>query len=96
MHDTTVSAYILKVEKPVFAGRSIYPGTLMRAVDGRVALCEYGFPFVRAVDVLGTQYDLPACRYAACRMEDIVIVVSLVHFRAFASLVGFVTVKDDT
>ena len=96
MHNTSVSADILKVEEPVFSGRSIHPCTLVRTVDWRVTLREYCFPFVRTVDVFRTQYDLPACRYPAGRMEDIIIVVSLIHFRTFASLMCFVTVEDNT
>ena len=69
---------------------------LVRTVDWRVTLREYCFPFVRTVDVFRTQYDLPACRYPAGRMEDIIIVVSLIHFRTFASLMCFVTVEDNT
>ena len=54
MHDTAVSAYILEMKEPVFSGRGIYPSSLMRPVDGRVALCQYRFPLVRTVNVFGT------------------------------------------
>ena len=54
MHDTSVSTHILKVKEPIFSGRSIYPCTLMRTVDGRVALRKYGFPFVGTIDVFRT------------------------------------------
>ena len=54
MHDTAVSAYILEMKDPVFSGRGIYPSSLMRPVDGRVALCQYRFPLVRTVNIFGT------------------------------------------
>ena len=93
MYQAAISTYILEVQEPVFSGRSIYPCTLVRTVDRAITLCQHCFPFVRAVYVFGTQYYLPTCGYAACRMEDIIISVTFVELWTFASLVCFMTVE---
>lgn len=95
MYQSPVSAYILKMKKPVLARRGVYPCSLVRTVDGAVALCQYFLPFVRAIYVLGTEHNLPPGRHAACRMEYIVIVSSFVEFRPFACLMRFMPVEDD-
>ena len=95
MYQTTVGAYILKVHKPVFSGRCVYPTSLMRAVDGRLTLCQHRFPFIRAIYVFRTKHYLPACGNPTCRMEDVVITVAFIEFRTFARLVCFVTIEYD-
>ena len=95
MYQSPVSAYILKMKKPVLARRGVYPCSLVRTVDGAVALCQYFLPFVRAIYVLGTEHNLPPGRHAACRMEYIVIVSSFVEFRPFTCLMRFMPVEDD-
>lgn len=95
VNEAAIGAYVLEMEEPVFTRRRVHPRALMGAVDGRVALCQHGSPFIGAVDVLRTEYDLPARGYAAGRVEDVVIVALLVELGAFACLVSLMAVEDD-
>ena len=96
MYQSAISAYILEVEEPVFSGWGIYPCTLVRAIHRAITLCKHGFPFVRSVYILRTEHYLPTCRYTTCRMEDVVISVTLVEFWSFTGLVRLMSVKYDT
>ena len=95
VNKATISAYILKVEEPVFSGRSVYPSSLVRSIDGRITLRQYSSPFIRTIHIFRTEYYLPTGWHTACRMEDIIIAVPFIKLRAFTRLVCFVTVEDN-
>ena len=93
--EASVCADVLEVEKPVFARRGVDPCSLVRAVDGTLALGEHDAVFIRAVDVLRALDGLETGRYASCGVEDVVVAAPFVEFRSFARALPFVAVEDD-
>jgi hypothetical protein len=95
VNESSVSANILEVEKPVLARCGINPRTLVRAVNRGVTLSHHGLPLVWAINILGALNDLPARRYATGGMEDVVVLATLVELRSLAGLMLLVTIEDD-
>ncbi len=93
--DASVGAFVLEVHEPRLTRERIYPGSLVRAVGAGVAFGEHDAPLVGSVDVSGSQYELPALRYAACRGEDVVEAIALVELRAFDGWILRVAVIDE-
>ena len=95
MYDTSRIAHILEMQEPVLSVRRIHPGTLVRSVDGGIALVQDDFLFPGTVNIFRPQYGLPARLHAPCRSEDIVIAVSLIQLRALDGGLGRMTVIDE-
>src|SRR5688500_16245973 len=97
VHDTTVCFLILEMQKPVFPTLCGYPGALVRSIDGSTTLFHYIAPFVRPINISGTKYRLPTCRYTTRRSEYIIPAITFVQFWPFNSRVFFMTViHNDT
>ena len=95
VYQTAGSTYILEVHEPVFTFRSIYPTTLVRTINRSISLCQYSLPFIRTIYILGTEHHLPTCRNTTSWMEDVIVSITLVELRTFASLMSFVTVENN-
>ena len=72
----TVSAYILEVEEnQCFSGR-VSAGSLMRSIDGRITLRQYGLPFMGDHHILRNGHCQPVW-HRLPDGEDIIITVFL-------------------
>ena len=83
------------MQEPVLSVRRIHPGTLVRSVDGGIALVQDDFLFPGTINIFRPQYGLPAGLHAPCRSEDIVIAVSLIQLWALDGGLGRMTVIDE-
>ena len=87
MNDTSISSFVLKMKKPIFPFGRIYPGSLMRTVNGRFTLRQHHFSLVRAIDIFGFHHHLPTGSHSACRCKNVIFFVTFVKFRPFDSRV---------
>ena len=85
MYDTSRRKDILKMHKPLRTLERIYPRPLVRAVDAGSSLPHHRPDFIRTINLLAAQHDLPAGLDASGRCKDIVITVFFVQFRTFRS-----------
>ena len=94
MHDAAIRALVLKMYEPGLTRLRLDPCALMRAIDRCLPLRHDNSLFVRAVNVLRAQRQLPARLDAARRRVDVVITIPLVKLRSFERRVFVVSVED--
>src|SRR5436853_380699 len=73
------------MDEPPFACRRVYERALMGSVDLRFALGEDDLFFVRSVNILGSQHELPTGRDSARGSEDVIVPIQFVKLRALDS-----------
>lgn len=95
MHDASGHAHVLEMHEESLSFGCLHPSSLVRRIDGGIALRERHFQFVGAVYVLAPLHHLPAGSDTSGRVHDIVIPVAFVEFRSFAGGVLLVSVEDD-
>src|SRR5690606_38480964 len=69
MHHSSHSFLVLKMEKPIFSCRCVYPCPLMGPIDCRIILLHDHLSLVRAVYIFGPQYELPTSCDSAGRRK---------------------------
>ena len=95
MNDTSISTFILEMQKPVFTLAGVDPSALMRPVDIGVALSHDGFALVWSVGTLGTHGELPSGSHAASGTHYPIVTVVLIELRTFGGMVFVVAVEDN-
>ena len=94
MHDPTVDAQVLKMEKPVLAVGELDPTALVRAVDVGRPLLEHEFGFVGAKRLFRAKRQLPSGFDATGRSEDVIPAVATIPLGAFKRGVDVVSAVD--
>ncbi|MNC30258.1 hypothetical protein D3C75_785380 [compost metagenome] len=83
MDNPAIRLSVLEVDKPAFAGIQIHIPALVGTVHRCFPLMQHDFILIGAVYGLGAKNGLPAGGHAACRSEDIIVAIALVHLGAF-------------
>ena len=98
MHNAAVSVLVLKVQKPPFAVGRVEQRTLVRAVDGGVALGQHHLVLEGTLETAGAKNGLPPLFNAAGWRRNVVPAVEFVQLGSLEGLevgvVDPVAVKD--
>ena len=93
--DSSVHSGVLKMNKPFFAGRSVYKSALVRSVDVGGTLVQDNFFFVRTIKIFGTEYGLPTVFYASGRSKNVIVAVFLIKLWTFDGRICFCTIIEE-
>src|SRR5262245_13691227 len=94
MDDAPVSAFVLKMNEPRFSGLCFYPRALVGAVARTPALGQHNPAFLRSVNILCAERQLPSILHAAGGSEDVVVAATLVKLWPFNCRVAVVTIEN--
>ena len=98
MTDAAIESAVLEVQEPLSSIGGIDQTALMGTVDDGITLFHDCPDFIRAMDILTAQRDLPAAGYPACRGKNVIVSVAPVHFRSFDGdrrMRRIIAVKDE-
>ena len=87
MQYTSISSLILKMQKPGFSGRSVYPSSLMRSVDVRLSLRHHNSGFIRSIHIFRTHHQLPSGNDSTRRCKQIVKSIPLIKLSSLNGMI---------
>lgn len=92
VRSATMDTCVLRVGRPIFSNENVCPDSLVEPISKEITLYRCHFPLMEAMGIFKAWRSLPTYQCTTYQVGSVMVIVSLVRFKAFTDLIYLISI----